>query len=84
MVVSEVSPIQTGSPVPDVSSLHDSDNCVVTCSLHLDLREARIRVKRENAYVEDHYLYRFNIKNKAYVPGRIFYNSEITGTVLVT
>lgn len=49
MVLSEVSPTLTGSPVQDVSSLYHSDDCIVTCSLHPDLSEYRIHVKRENA-----------------------------------
>ena len=49
MVLSEVSPTLTGSPVPEVSSLYHSDDWVITCSLHPDLRVYRIHVKRENA-----------------------------------
>lgn len=49
MVLPEVSPTLTGSPLPDVSSVYHSDDRIVTCSLHPDLREYRIHVKRENA-----------------------------------
>jgi hypothetical protein len=35
--------------VSDVSSLYHFDNCDVTQSLHPDLREYRVYVKRENA-----------------------------------